>query len=451
VAQLPDEPPVEAGLRNLIDLLWCSIDNDDTMDIDQVTVAEPVGDGAIRIRIGIADVDQMVAQGSAIDRRAERNTTTVYTPARIFPMLPVELSEERTSLMEGRDRTAVIMELTVERDGSLGEETVYRALVRNHAKLAYDSLSAWLEGERDELDKVSDNPALQECVRLHDEAAQRLLKVRRLSGALDLETIEARPVLDGDEVVDLVQQPKNRGRQIIEDFMIAANGVSTRFLEERKQPTFRRVVRTPKRWERIVTIADKAGFTLPSEPDPRALEEFLEYAREKDPTAYPDVSLSIVKLLGRGEYAAALPGEEPVGHFGLAVDDYSHSTAPNRRFPDVITHRLLKAALEERRPPYSKDELRRLAAHCTEQEDDAKKIERQVRKSAAAMLLRSRIGEHFNGIVTGASSKGTWVRIFEPPVEGKLLHGWKDLDVGDRVRVKLTGIDIERGWIDFRR
>lgn len=437
------------GLPDLGDLPWFSIDNDDTRDIDQITVASREGEN-IRIRIGIADVDGLVTRGSAIDDHAEHNTVTVYTPPKNFLMLPEELSTDVTSLVEDEDRDAIVMEMLVATDGSTSDENVYRARIRNHAKLAYDSVSRWLDGESVEIEALERQRDVADNVRLQDEAAKRLLAFRKALGALELETIETGAVMLGDEVVDLVETKKNRARQLIEDFMVAANGVTTRFLEGKGSPTFRRVVRVPRRWDRIAAIAREHGFSLPDDPDPKALDEFLATQRLKDPLRFPDLSLSVIKLLGSGEYVAEQPGEAPLGHFGLAVGDYSHSTAPNRRFPDVITHRLLKAALESRPSPYSPEELSHLALHCTKKEDDAKKVERHVQKSAAAMLLRHRVGEHFDGIVTGASDKGTWVRIFQPPVEGRVVHGHKDLDVGHRVRVRLDDVDVDRGYIDFR-
>jgi len=437
------------GLRDLTGLPWCSIDNDDTRDIDQLTVATREGED-IRIRVGIADVDARVRRGSAIDRHAEHNTTTVYTPAMNFLMLPEELSTDLTSLVEGESRAAIVMEMRIEPDGSISEEDVYRANIRNHAKLAYDSVSQWLDGEAVTIEAIERSPEVAGNLRVQAEAAERLLEFRRSLGALDLETIQASAVIKDDEVVDVVETRKNRARQLIEDFMVAANGVTTRFLERKSSPTFRRVVRVPRRWSRIVDLAKEHEFDLPGDPDPRALDEFLAIQKKKDPLRFPDLSLSVVKLLGSGEYVAEKPGDPPLGHFGLAVHDYSHSTAPNRRFPDVITHRLLKAVLDGGGRPYDADDLERLAQHCTKKEDDAKKVERHVQKSAAAILLRHRVGDHFDGIVTGASDKGTWVRIFHPTVEGRVVHGHKDLDVGHRVRVRLDGVDVERGYIDFK-
>ncbi len=450
IGRIGSEGRTDDGLSDLSDLPWCSIDNDDTRDIDQLTVAAREGED-IRIRVGIADVDARVRIGSAIDGHAEHNTTTVYTPPKNFLMLPEELSTDVTSLVEDEARAALVMEMVVEADGSISSETVYRAKIRNQAKLAYDSVSAWLDGDDVDIPRLRERADIAENLRIQDEAARRLLAFRRQLGALELETIETHAVMQGDDVVDLQETRKNRARLLIENFMVAANGVTTRFLEGKRFPTFRRVVRTPKRWDRIVDLAREHGSSLPGSPDSAALDSFLREQREKDALRFPDLSLAVVKLLGSGEYVAEKPGQEPLGHFGLAVQDYSHSTAPNRRFPDVITHRLVKAALAGTPPPYSNDELDRLANHCTRKEDDANKVERHVQKSAAALLLHRRTGEHFDGLVTGASEKGTWVRIFHPPVEGRLMHGWQGLDVGQKVRVRLDGVDVERGYIDFSR
>lgn len=450
-AALPESPPLDGSAVDLRELPWCSIDNDDTRDIDQVSYAEADRDGAIRVWVGIADVDWLVEIDSAIDRHAAHNTTTVYTPAYNFLMLPPELCTDRTSLSEGEDRMGMVMEMVVDEQGLITWESVYPARIRNQSKLAYDSISEWLEERIDELEGVTDRPGIETSIRLQSEVAARLHRQRFQLGALDLETIEARAVIRNDDVTDLVEQPKNRGRMLIEDLMIAANGITTRFLEQKRFPTFRRIVREPKRWDRIVTIADERGWKLSPQPDSKSLDEFLAAERTRDPIGFPDLSLTIVKLIGSGEYAVKVPGGEELGHFGLAVKDYSHSTAPNRRFPDLITHRLVKAALRNEEPPYSVDRLHALAGRCTEMEDEANKVERQVRKSASAMLLRRKLGDQFEGIVTGASQKGTWVRVFHPPFEGKVMKGAKGLDVGDRVRVKLIHVDVDRGFIDLAR
>ena len=439
----------EPEVRDLRQLLWASIDNDDSRDLDQLSVAEALPQGGTRVLVAIADVDAVVHKGTAIDQHAAQNTTSVYTAAEIFPMLPLRLSTDLTSLGPGDDRLAMVVEMEVQEDGSVGRSDIYRAWVHNRAKLAYNAVGAWLEGHGPLPEAAAAVHGLDELLRLQDDAAQRLRKLRFEHGALGLQTIEARPVFDQDQVTGLEAETRDRAKDLIEDFMIAANGVTAKFLESRGLPSLRRVVRQPKRWPRIVELAAGLGETLPGDPDAGALEKFLEKRRKADPLRFPDLSLSVIKLLGAGEYAVDRPGQTPPGHFGLAVRDYTHSTAPNRRFPDLITQRLLKATFSGQPVPYTADELDSIARHCTEQEDAANKVERQVQKSAAAMLLENRIGQHFDGIVTGASEKGTWVRIFYPPVEGKVVHGWDGMDVGEKVRVRLVGTNVERGLIDF--
>ena len=439
------------GVRDLRDLLWASIDNDDSRDLDQISVSEPLSDGAVKILVAVADVDSAVKKGSAIDDHSRHNTTSVYTAARIFSMLPERLSTDLTSLNEGEDRLAIVIEMAIDQEGVLFSSDVYRALVHNQAKLAYNSVAAWLEKEGPMPGRIATVTGLDEQIRIQDGAAQRLRDVRHRQGALSLQTIEAIPVFDGDRLTDLKIERGNRAKELIEDLMVAANGVTANYLATRGLPSLRRVLRQPERWQRICELASGLGEKLPPEPDAVALEKFLAKQKKGDPLRFPDLSLSVIKLIGKGEYVADLPGETPPGHFGLAVRDYTHSTAPNRRFPDLITQRLLKAAMAGQPVPYSDDELRELAERCTVMENEADKVERQVRKSAAALLLESRIGEKFDAIVTGASQKGTWVRIFQPPVEGKLVKGFDGLDVGDRVRVQLIRTDVEQGFIDFAR
>ena len=438
-------------VRDLRAQLWASIDNDDSRDLDQLTVAEALPNGEFKLLVAVADVDALVVKGSALDRQAGHNTTSVYTAATIFPMLPEKLSTNFTSLNGQEDRLALVIEMVIDREGSLQGWKIYRALVRSQAKLAYNSVAAWLEGGGPQPEGMAAIRGLDENLRLQDRAAQSLKNLRQVHGALNFETIEARPLFDGDQVSELSVEKKNRARTLIEDFMIAANGVTAKFLFEKKFPSLRRVVRTPKRWDRIVAIAQEQGFRLPEEADSKALEGFLIKAKADDPVRFPDLSLSIIKLLGAGEYAAELPGETAPGHFGLAVRDYAHSTAPNRRYPDLITQRLLKAALAGDPCPYGPDELEELARHCTEEEDAARKVERQVGKSAAALLLEARIGERFEALVTGAAPKGTWVRLLHPPLEGRLVQGFEGVDVGDRLRVELVHTDVDRGFIDFRQ
>jgi VacB/RNase II family 3'-5' exoribonuclease len=448
--------PAQAGgsIRDMRDRLWCSIDNDDSRDLDQLSVAEPLANGAVKIFVAIADVDSLVKAGSAIDTHARFNTTSVYTAAGIFPMLPEQLSTDLTSLGENVERLAMVVEMTTQADGSVSASDIYRAVVLNKSKLAYDSVAAWLDGTAPPPPHLAAVKGMDEQLRIQDRVAQAMKARRQQRGALDLDTLQTHAVFgSGGELADLKPDTKNRAKNLIEDFMIAANGVGAKFLDSKGFPSLRRVLHTPKRWDRIVDLAAQLGEKLPDEPNALALEQFLDKRRKADPTRFPDLSLSVVKLLGSGEYALQHPGMtlQAEGHFGLAVRDYTHSTAPNRRFPDLTTQRLVKAALAGEKPPASDDDLVALARHCTEQEDNAAKVERQVQKSAAAFLLQARIGERFDAIVTGASDKGTFVRIFAPSVEGMVVQGANGLDVGDRVQVELVRADVERGYIDFRR
>lgn len=438
-----------ASVKDLRGLLWASIDNDDSRDLDQLSVSSPASGGAVKILVAVADVDASVRRGSAIDDHARTNTTSVYTAAQTFPMLPEKLSTDLSSLGEDQERLAMVIEMVVTPDGKVAESDIYRATVKNHAKLAYDSVAAWLDGTAPAPARLSAVPGLDAQLRIQDRAAQAMKALRHERGSLSLETLQTRAVFDGDMLMDLRPDEKNRAKELIEDFMIAANGVVAELLEKKNVPSLRRILRSPERWQRIVELAALHGGHLPGEPDARALSAFLSERRRADPDRFPDVSLAVVKLLGRGEYAVETPGGAATEHFGLAVRDYTHSTAPNRRFPDLITQRLVKAALAHRPSPYSAADLGALAARCTAAEDAAAKVERRVRKSAAALLLQSRVGETFDAFVTGASAKGTWVRLTAPPVEGRVLHGFEGLDVGDRVSVKLEHTDVERGFIDF--
>jgi VacB/RNase II family 3'-5' exoribonuclease len=441
----------EQPIHDLRALLWASIDNDDSRDLDQLTVAEALPGEDVKVLVAIADVDAVIKTNSAIDQHARHNTTSVYTAAETFPMLPEEISTDITSLNYGEERLALVIEMVISVDGSLKDSDIYHAWVRNHAKLAYNSVAAWLEGKGVIPEAAAVVEGLEANLRLQDEAAGRMKNLRHLHGALSLETIEAKAVFDGDQIRTLEIEEKNRAREIIEDLMIAANGVTVRYLSARNFPSLRRVVRTPKRWERIVEIATQHESKLPGKPDSKALEEFLIKEKAADPVHFPDLSLAVIKLLGNGEYIAEQPDGNAPGHFGLAVKDYAHSTAPNRRYPDLITQRLLKAALANQPTPYRIDELNDLAVHCTQTEDTANKVERQVEKSAAALLLEGRIGEQFDAIVTGASEKGTWVRLLSLPVEGKLAEGFNGIDVGEDIRVQLIETNVERGYIDFKK
>jgi VacB/RNase II family 3'-5' exoribonuclease len=438
-------------VRDLRTLPWASIDNDDSRDLDQLSVAQPESGGTVRILVAIADVDAIVRARSPVDDHARNNTTSVYTVPQIFPMLPEKLSTDLTSLGEGQERVAIVVDMSVGADGTLSASQIYRALVRNQAKLTYNGVGAWLEGRGAAPDRLRAVAGLEQQLRIQDQVAQSLKSVRRGHGALSLETLEALPVFHGEALSDLRPDTKNRAHELIEDFMIAANGVTAEYLTGKGAPSLRRVLRTPTKWSRIVALARQLGETLPSEPSAAALNAFLTKRCEADPAHFPDLSLSVVKLLGRGEYVLDLPGQRIEGHFGLAVNDYTHSTAPNRRFPDLLTQRLLKTTLNGHAAEYSADELRALAAHCTAQEDNAAKVERQVRKSAAALLLGPRIGQHFEAIVTGAADKGTWVRISSPTTEGKLVKGFAGLEVGDSCQVRLVHTDVARGFIDFER
>jgi exoribonuclease-2 len=446
VESIPPTDPV-SNVRDLRGLAWSSIDNDDSRDLDQVEVAESLPGGSIRILVGIADVDALVPKDSEVDRFARLNTVTLYTGVHTFAMLPPVLSTDRTSLLEGVDRLAVITEIVVGLDGELddAQTRIYPARVTNKAKLVYERVGAWLEGHG----SPPPSAELAAQLELQDEAAQRLRKLRHAHGALDLATIEAHAVVKGGTVVDLEIQEQNRARQVIEDIMVAANGATARYLEARKRSSIRRVVVKPKRWNRIVELAAGLGTQLPAEPSASALSDFVAARRKADPTRFADLSLSIVKLLGPGMYVLQRAGEPDVEHFGLAVQDYQHSTAPNRRYPDLIAQRLLKSAAKDEPPPYSDEELLALAAHCTQREDAARKVERTMRKIAAAIMLSSHIGQTFDAIVTGASDKGTFVRLLRPPAEGLVVRNQQGLDVGDAVKVRLVSTEPARGFVDF--
>jgi len=433
--------------RDLRQVPWSSIDNDSSLDLDQLEVAEPLENGDVRIRVAIADVDATVSKGSATDQFASRNATSVYTGVVPFPMLPDRLSTDLTSLKQDSERASVVIEFVVANDGTIRSHDVYLGVVTNHAKLAYNNVGAWLDGVGALV--PTGTPEIQQQLRLQDSVAQRLRVVRAKAGALDLDTIEAESVVHDDHTVDIQLVPKTRASRLIEDFMIAANVAMAQFLDAHGSPSIRRIVRTPERWNRIVTLAATLGETLPAEPDAAALSAFLAKRRQADPDHFPDLSLAVVKLIGPGEYALHTPGGTDAGHFGLATHDYTHSTAPNRRYADLVTQRLLKAVLAGTAPPYSNDELSQIAQHCTEREDAARKVERQVRKDAAAVSMSRYVGQAFDAIVTGVTPKGTFVRVVSPPVEGRVMRGEHGLDVGDSVRVVLLSTDPARGFIDF--
>jgi exoribonuclease-2 len=437
------------SIRDLRTLLWCSIDNDDSLDLDQLTYCETMDDGRTRTLVAIADVDALVKMGSAIDAHARTNTASIYTSARIFPMLPERLSTNLTSLNAGEDRLALVTEMVFSADAHLQHSTVYRARVHNQAKLAYDAVAAWIVGQGPLPLAAQAISGMDAQLRQQDALAQQLRALRRAQGSLELETFQPHAIFDGEEVLDIRLQVQNRARQLIEELMIATNGCNARFLASAGVGSLRRVVRSPERWLRIVEVARSFGEVLPPDPNSKALEDFLAKRHLADPLRFPDLSLVIVKLMGSGEYVVESPGGPPIGHFGLAVRDYTHSTAPNRRYPDLITSRLLKATLAKQAPPYSLGELAALAQHCTRQEDAARKVERRMRKSDAALLLESRIGETFTAIVTGHAPDGAWVRLLSPPAEGKLVGSGLEPAVGTQIRVTLVSTNVERGFIDF--
>lgn len=440
---------LDCGIRDMTGLPWCSIDNDDSRDLDQLTAIETSDEGRVRLFVAVADVDALVAKGSPIDEHAHINTTSVYTSASVFPMLPERLCHDLTSLNYHQERQAVVCEMEFNCDGKLTAFTIYRARVLNKAQLAYDSVASWLENKGELPEVTRDIKGMDIQLRMQDTLAQKLRKKRHAEGSLEFETFQPHAQFDGERITDIRLQPHNRARQLIEEFMIATNSCIAHFLAEQGTASLRRIVRSPERWLRIVEVANHYGEHLPRTPDSRALEGFLARQREQDPLRFPDLSLVIVKLMGAGEYVVEDPGAEPIGHFGLAVQDYSHSTAPNRRYPDLITQRLLKAALTGFKPPYSKAELAKLALHCTAQEEAVQKVERQVRKSEAALFLHDRIGQRFHALVTGVSASGTWIRILQPPAEGRLISDETEPLVGQALQVKLVSTSVERGFIDF--
>jgi VacB/RNase II family 3'-5' exoribonuclease len=445
-------PPAVPGIKDLTGLLWSSIDNDTSKDLDQIEWAEQLPDGRIRVLVGVADVDARVHLGTAIDSHARSETTSVYTGVKVFPMLPAELSEGITSLNENEDRVAHVIEFSVDAAGTASDGKVYAALVRNRAQLAYNGVGAWLEGSGPAPAKV----AASRRSPVTDRAAQAPGHRRPAHGGRPLPARRARsgdhrdpPLMQAEEAVEIVRLQKNRATSLIEEFMVAANGVVARTFEDAGVASIRRIVRTPKRWDRIVEVAEGLGTTLPAEPDSKALNDFLLAQKQKDPDHFPDLSLTVIKLMGPGEYVLVKPNEPSPGHFGLAVQDYTHSTAPNRRFPDMVTQRLMKAWLAKAPQPYSEGDLNDIAVHCTLMEDNARKVEREMQKRIAAVVLRPRIGQSFPAIVTGVNKYGTFVRTLDPHVDGMVVSGGKGLDVGDKVTAKLVSTDPQRGFIDF--
>jgi len=444
----PAKLEVTPDVRDLRHLLWVSIDNDDSRDLDQLTYAEQ-NSGKDKMYVAIADVDALVKKNSQIDKFAAHNTTSVYTPTKVFPMLPLKLSTDLTSLNEKTDRRAIVVEMDVNDKGEYVATGIYSAWVRNYAKLTYTNVANWIE-RKVPLPNLNENQdAIQQNLTLQDQISQRIKKNRYRQGALSFGTIEVHPVIMNGMAIELKLSEHTRAHMLIENCMIATNVLVTHYLTENGLPTLRRIVKVPKRWDRIVDLAKEYQWKLPDEPNSKALQEFLLEQRRVDPLRFPDLSLSVIKLVGKGEYIAQLPGAPDSGHFDLALYEYAHTTAPNRRYPDVIMQRLLKSLLYKQNAPYNLAELTTLGEHCTQKEDDATKVERRMVKSAAAMVLEPQVGSVFSALVTGSGQNGTWVRIVDPPVEGKLIEGYLDVDVGDHITVKLADVDIARGYIDF--
>ncbi len=440
----------DSTIKDLRKLLWSSIDNDSSKDLDQIEFAEELADGEIRLLIGIADVDEYVKKGSAIDDSAQKQTVSVYTEAKILPMLPREISEDLTSLLPNVDRLAVVVEMVITESGDVPEHSIYRALTRNYAKMTYGEIGAWLDENGVEPNEFSDVSGLREQILIQQKAAKRLIDFRQKRGSLEFETIESVPVFDGEQTKDLQIVKTNSARKIIENFMVAANVEMAEFLEENSLMCIRRIVKTPARWERIREIAQKYGDSLLAEPDSNSLAEFLKKRKLADSEHFPDLSLSIIKLIGAGEYVVQKPNEVADGHFGLALRDYTHSTAPNRRFPDLIVQRMVKAVLNGGKTPYTEEELTEIAVRCNERESAARKVERKMRKVIAASVMQHRIGETFDAIVTGITPSGTFARILRPPVDGRIVRGEGGLQVGEKIAVKLLATNIHNGYIDFQ-
>ncbi len=447
--QSAGEPQADASIKDMRSLLWSSIDNATSRDLDQIEWAERLPNGDIRVLVGIADVDALVPIGSPIDDHAEQNTVTVYTESKIFPMLPEELSTDMSSLNEDVDRLAVVADMTVKENGDVPESTFYRALVRNRAKLSYEKIGEWLDHDGETPDDLQRLPELKAQIELQREAAKRLAAYRRAKGALEFESIESSAVVEDGEIKGIVSVQPNSARKLIENFMVAANVEMAEFLEAKGSVSLRRVVKQPQRWEGIVRIAAEYGEHLPEQPDQPALSAFLEKRRAADPEHFPDLSLSVVKLIGSGEYVVERPGEDTGGHFGLAVRDYAHSTAPNRRFTDIVVQRLVKAVIDGKPSPYPDEMLENIAQHCNDQERAARKVERKMRKIVAATVMQRHVGEHFDAIVTGITPSGTFARILRPPVDGRIEQGQQGLRVGDKVNVRLVSADPRSGFIDF--
>ncbi|MFT3746409.1 MAG: RNB domain-containing ribonuclease [Pyrinomonadaceae bacterium] len=443
------EPSHGSDVQDLRDLLWSSIDNRTSRDLDQVEWAEELENGDIRVLVGIADVDVRVPKGTPIDVHAAQNTVTVYTESKIFPMLPEELSTDKTSLNQDEDRLAVVADMTVKANGDVPESTFFRAFVRNHAKFSYEEIGEWLDGDGEMPEELQRSPELKSQIELQREAAKRLAAYREKKGALEFESIESSAVVEDGEIKGLVSVRSNSAKKLIENFMVAANVEMAEFLEAKGFASLRRVVKEPQRWDGIRRIASEYGVNLPETPDQPALAAFLDARRVADPLHFPDLSLSIVKLIGSGQYVVERQGEDSGGHFGLAVRDYAHSTAPNRRFTDIVVQRLVKAVIAKQPQPYTNEELDAIAQHCNDQEKAARKVERKMRKVVAATVMQRHIGENFEAIVTGVTASGTFARILRPPVDGRIEQGEHGLQVGEKVNVRLISADPRSGFIDF--
>jgi len=443
------DPVPTSNVIDLRDTLWSSIDNKTSKDLDQIEWAEQLENGDIRLLVGIADVSAYVKKGTPIDRHARQNTVTVYTETRIFPMLPEELSTDITSLIEGEDRLAVVADMIVKENGDVPETKFFRALVRNHAKLDYESVGDWLEGRGEMPRKIAETDGLEEQIRLQNVAAVRLGDYRARKGALDFESIESSAVVEGGEVREIRALVPNAARKLIENFMIATNVEMAEYLERENVASLRRVVEAPERWDGIVRIAAEYGERLPAEPDLPAFSAFLARRKKADPERFPDLSLSLIKLIGAGRCVVQRPGEDAGGHFGLAVNDYAHSTAPNRRFTDIVVQRIVKAVIAGEQQPYTSEELDDIAEQTNLQAKAARKVERRMRKIVAAAVLQHHIGEEYDAIVTGDTKAGVFARILRPPVDGMVVRGEHRLDVGDKVRVKLLSANPHNGFIDF--
>lgn len=439
----------DSKIQDLTTLLWCSLDNDDSEDLDQLTTCSDLGNGSHKIYVAIADVDALIKKDSPIDRHAKLNTASVYTSSRIFPMLPEKLSTNLTSLNLHEVRLALVTEIIIGPSGEIQGSTIYRATVCNQAKLAYDAVSAWIDNKSEAPAGIRSVPGMDIQLKTQDSIAQKLREKRHQAGSLQLEIFQPKAIFEGERIIGIAEQEHNRGRQLIEEFMIATNESTAHFLLKKQIPSMRRVVRSPERWLRIVQLAKQYGTILPNEPDSKALSEFLAKQHVADPLRFPDLSLVVVKLMGPGEYVLEQPGADPIGHFGLAIQDYMHSTAPNRRYPDLITLRMLKQAIANKPNAYDSQELHSLALHCTTQEDAIRKVERRVRKSEAALFLEPHIGKEFDGIITGITPNYGWVRIFNPPAEGMLLRLPKEASIGNKLRVQLVSTDVELGHINF--